>query len=1077
MRIKAYLVGLVCLILGGQVLFAQVTTGTISGTVSDSTGAVLPGAKVVILNEDTGLSRTLQTDAAGRYSAPALSLGQYRVTAGNEGFQTKVRSGIAITVGREAVVNLQLEVGAVNQTVEVTGEAPLVESTSAAVGSLVDERTIRDLPLNGRSYDQLALLQAGVTAYGGGSPQGGNGFDYGAGKRFSVSGGRTYTNSFLLDGTDINDAANGTPGGATGLNLGVEGIREFKILTNAYSAEYGRASGAVVNSVTKSGTNQLHGVLFHFLRNSALDARNFFDRDPSNPSVRGNPPPFKRNQFGGALGGPIKKDRTFFFGVYEGLRQRLATTQIALVPTVDAKNGILPVLDSRGSVTGTRIVPVNPSVKPFLTLWPNPNGNTYPDGTGDFVSSPSNPTGEDYFMVRIDHQLSQKNALFGRYSYDNDSVSIFGNSTSPLLNAVAMNAARRQYSTLQWSSTFSPVLLNNFRFAYNRSVQTTDTQMTIKLGPEFSLVPGQPIGVLAIGGKAALAARTYNSLGTSDSAPRTYFYNLFEWGDDLTWIRGKHSFMVGGSAKRMRDNTATNTSLRGIYTFDTFETVLTGTPNNFAAVRPGESAYRGLRQSIIAMYGQDDFQVSPRLTLNLGLRWEFATDPTEANHMVSNLIHITDPKVTLLDHFFTLGKKNLQPRVGFAWQMNSKGTSVVRGGFGIFHDQILPIYYALQVNKYPPFYELLNVSGTGSVRFPDGFVQLSQGGLLRLNAIAPHLKTPAKYHYTLSFQQQLFANTVLEIGYVGSHASNVARFAEQNSRAYTLVNRQKFFGTSRILPRKNPNFDEVRTILTDTNVSYNGLQLKFRRQSSRGLQFQASYTYSKTLDEASGIATADTARDAQASLDPEDPARDKGRASFDATHNVVISLSYPIPGRYQQRAASFLLGGWEIGEITTLTSGLPFSARLGFEQSNNGGGGRADRPNLAPGAKVNPSSGVGVGCAGLRAGDKLGTPDRWYDPCAFTVPALGFYGTLGRNTLVGPGITTFDLSLVKGFRLHERANLQFRAEAFNIFNHANFGLPASVPLASNGSAVATAGRMTDTVTSARQIQFALKLTF
>ena len=260
-------------------------------------------------------------------------------------------------------------------------------------------------------------------------------------------------------------------------------------------------------------------------------------------------------------------------------------------------------------------------------------------------------------------------------------------------------------------------------------------------------------------------------------------------------------------------------------------------------------------------------------------------------------------------------------------------------------------------------------------------------------------------------------------------------------------------------------------------MHYNGLQLKFRRQSSQGLQFQVAYTYSKTLDEASGIATADTARDAQASLDPENPARDYGRASFDATHNVVINLSYPIPGHYEHKTAAFLLGGWEVSEITTLTSGLPFSARLGFEQSNNGGGGRADRPNLAPGAKQNPTSGVGAGCAGLRAGDKLGTPDRWYDPCAFTLPAAGFYGTLGRNTLVGPGIRTFDFSLVKGFKVSERVNVQFRAEAFNIFNHANFGLPASVPLASNGSAVATAGRMTDTVGSARQIQFALKMTF
>ena len=284
-----------------------------------------------------------------------------------------------------------------------------------------------------------------------------------------MAGGRSYTNSFLLDGTDINDAGNGTPGGAAGLNLGIEGIREFKILTNAYAAEYGRASGAVVNSVTKSGTNSLHGVAFHFLRNSALDARNFFDR--------GGIPPFKRNQFGGGLGGPIKRDRTFFFGNYEGMRQRLALTQIALVPSTAAKSGILPVLDNRGNVTSTRTVAVNPAIRPFLTLWPNPNGNTYADGTGDYVTSPSNPTNQDYFMVRVDHQLNAKNSMFGRYSFDTDSFRKYADAASPQLNSVSIASARRQYLTLQLATTFSPVLLNNFRFAYNRSVQVNDTQM------------------------------------------------------------------------------------------------------------------------------------------------------------------------------------------------------------------------------------------------------------------------------------------------------------------------------------------------------------------------------------------------------------------------------------------------------------------------------------------------------------------------------------------------------------------------------------------------------------------------
>src|ERR1700693_1322968 len=373
--------------LSGGITWAQVTTGTISGTVKDSTGAVLPGAKVVVLNEETGISRTVETDAAGRYSALSLGLGNYRVTGSLEGFQTEVRSGIVLTVGREAVVDLTLTVGAVTQTVEVMGEAPLVESTSASLGSLVDDRTIRELPLNGRSYDQLALLQPGVTLLSPGQSSL-TAFNFGSGKRFSVGGQRANSNSFLLDGTIINDQANATPGGAAGTNLGVDTILEFKIFTNSFKAEYGHSAGSVVTAITRSGTNTLHGTAFEYIRNSALDARNFFD-------VRSGPPSFKRNQFGGVLGGPIKKDKTFFFVGYEGLRQGLAATQIATVPTLLARQGILP--------TGT--VPVNPASVPFLNLYPLPNGRDFGDGTGEYLSAPTIVTNENNFMARVDHQL------------------------------------------------------------------------------------------------------------------------------------------------------------------------------------------------------------------------------------------------------------------------------------------------------------------------------------------------------------------------------------------------------------------------------------------------------------------------------------------------------------------------------------------------------------------------------------------------------------------------------------------------------------------------------------------------
>lgn len=1050
------LVGLGCVVvlLSARLAMGQATTGTISGVVTDSTGGVLGNATVAIVNEETGITRSVQADSQGRYLAPLLSLGRYKVTISMEGFQTEIRSGIVLTVGREAVVNAALQVGAVSQTVEVTGEAPLVESTTSSVGGLVDERTIRELPLNGRSYDQLALLEAGVTSYGGGATSGG--FLYGTGTRFSVAGSRSYNNSYMLDGMDINDSGNGTPGGAAGTNLGVDAIREFKIVTSMFSAETGRATGAVISAVTKSGTNQYHGNLFHFLRNSAMDARNFFDvRNAPRPTPV---PAFKRNQFGGTVGGPIKKDRTFYFAAYEGMRERLAVTQFATVPSVDAKNGRnLPPLPG---TTARRDIPVSPAIQPFLALWPTPNGRDFGDGTAEFLSSPSRPTNQDYFMFRVDHQLSPNHSLFGRYTFDDDSR----RALTSVATSEDTSEARRQYATAQLSSVLNSNLLNSLRFGMNRSVSYTDNLPTDAIPSGLSFIPGQPVGVIGIGGRAAGAALIIANAGTSDTAPRFAYYTVLEAGDDVTYITGRHSWKFGANIKGMRDNTAQNTSLRGIYRFDSFETVLTATPNNFGAVRPGQSAYRGFRQRLYSVFGQDDFRLNSRLTLNLGFRWEAATDPAESNDLASRLLKVSDRAFTKDDVFFEITSKNFEPRAGFAWQVNGSGKTVLRGGFGIFHDQVLPVYYAVAVTKYPPYYERLAVAPTPTqpVRFPDAYLQLSGSGLVAINGVAPFLKTPAKNHYTLTLQQQLFEDMVLEVGYVGSKGTNVPRYAELNTRAYQIINGQKVFTAG--TPRMNPFFDEIRPLLTDTNAHYDGLQVKFKRATSRNLQFQISYTYSKALDSASTVATADNAREAQASLDPEDPARDKARASFDATNNLVINVGYPLPKLMGNKIVSTVLGGWEISGIATFTDGQPFSARLGFDRALSLAGGRADRPDLKPGANQNPVF-------------ENPTPDRWYDASAFTLPTAGTYGNLGRNTLVGPGRQTIDLSLVKRFSISEEADFQIRGEFFNILNHANFGLPQNVPLTNTGAISASAGRITDTVTTSRQVQIGLKLTF
>lgn len=1028
------------LTLGVGPIQAQVTTGTISGTVRDTTGAVIPDARVTVQNTDTGASRTVESDTAGRYSAPSLGLGNYRVTVHKEGFQEEVRSGIVLTVGREAVVNFQLTVGAVTQSVEVTGEAPLLEGTTANLGALVDSRTMRELPLNGRSYDQLALLQPGVAALGGGA---GNAFDYGSGKRFTVSGSRSYANSFLLDGADINDHANATPGGAAGTNLGVDAIREFKIMTNAVSAEYGRSTGAVISAVTSSGTNSIHGSAFEFLRNNKLDARNFFDPGPV--------PPFRRNQFGATVGGPIRKDKIFFFGAYEGLRQGLGTTYINFVPTVDAKQGRLP----------SATVTVNPAVKPFLALYPNPNGPEVGGGVGEFLHSPTVSASENYFMTRVDYQLTDKTSIFGRYSFDNDAIS---NPTNQVVGGNlpgfnTRNSSRRQYSTLQMSKVFSPTLLNNVLFAYNRSFPSNDVQPSTPLGPELSFSPGLPMGLIQVGGSSGFVVlqNPLSNLGTSPFSPRSWSYNLFQWQDDVTYIKGRNSLKFGFRFERIRDNVAENSSLRGVYSFTDLTALLEGRASSFQSVPPGQNAYRGIRQSLYAVFGQDDFRLNSRVTLNLGVRWEAVSDPTAVNGLVSNIFSPTDSQFHILDHYLEVSKKNIEPRLGVAWQLNSKGTSVLRSGFGIFHDQILPQVYAINVAKLPPFYSVLTAQNPS---FPDGSRQLRQTGAVTILTDDFTLQSPTKIRYNVSFQQQLWGKNALELAYIGSESYHVVGYRAVNLTQSVVRNGQRFFPAG--APRINPNFGAITSYGTDAIANYNGFQAVLKR-SSGGLQYEISYTFSKAIDLLSSIATGDTQREPQVYINPQDLRRNRGRASFDVRHSLLLNGTYLLPFKTGQRTLDGIFAGWEVSALGTFQAGQPFTARVGFNRSNSGDNQNPDRPNLVPGHSNNP---------------RLGSPNKYFDANAFSLPDPGTFGNLGRNTLIGPGISSLDLSLQKNFVLMEPLHAQFRAEFFNIANHANFGLPAAqVLFTASGARNAAAGKILDTATSSRQIQFGLKFRF
>jgi hypothetical protein len=1051
---------LVCAFLFGAVAWGQVSTGTISGIVTDSSGAVLPDAKVVVLNEDTGVSRTIEADSNGHYSALSLSLGNYRVTGSRDGFQTVVRTGIVLTVAQEEVVDLALTVGSVTQSVVVTGAAPLVESTTASIGSLVDDKTIRELPLNGRSYDQLALLQPGVNLTSPGNPSGVVLFTFGSGARFSVGGQLPNSNLFLLDGTDVDDQANGTPGGASGTNLGVDTILEFKIFTSLYKAEFGHSTGAIITSVTRSGTNTLHGTVFEYIRNSVLDASNFFD-------VGHSPPPFRRNQFGGVLGGPIKKDKLFFFLGYEGLRQGLASTQTAIVPDLNARQGILP--------TGT--VTVNPAVVPYLDMYPLANGPDLGNGEAEFLSAPTVPTNENNGMVRLDYLLNANNTIFGRYWIDQDVVTAPQN----LPDQVVDVASQRQYTTLQWNSVLGAKALNNFRFAFDRTYSNQNENIIDSPPPSF--VPGQPIGGIALGGVLA-ASSALTILGSANgSGPSLWAWNIFETADDYSYVKGKHSLKIGVDVQRIQDNTLFNQQLEGYYTFTTYTTFLAGAPATFGAGYPlGEPAYWRIRQTLIGVYAQDDYTVNSRLTLNLGLRWEAPTDPTSENGQMAILPSVSATSAVVSDKFFSIGKRNIEPRFGLAWQLDASGKTVLRLGAGIYHDQILPWAYSQQTRN-PPFFGLFNLSNPP---FPDAASLLTgtpTPGTIAINTMAPFNKTPTDDQYSLSIQREIAKNTVVEVSYVGNRGNHIFLSNEDDTPVPTILpDGQPFYPAG--APRQNKAWAGEKIIASGGdgypggNSIYNGGTVRLRRQTSSGLVGQIFYTYSKAMDEGTSISGSEDKRSPTGVMYPNHPGMDWSLSDFNVTNALGSNFSYPLPFRASSKPWGAVVNGWNLDGILTFTSGQPFTitdaTNVSRDRETNG---LADRPNLNPGFGSNPTSGVSAGCAGLAAGTPVGTPGHWFDPCAFSLEAAGTFGDLRRNTVTGPGVQSVDFALVKAIPIHEQVNATFRAEVFNIMNHANFGLPNTVALTATGAASPTAGQITYTTTSSRQIQFGLRLNF
>ena len=1001
---------------------AQGTGATLAGTVLDATKAAMPGVTVTVRQVETGARRVLVSDGQGRFQAPSLESGTYEVSAELSGFQTAVRDGLQLSVGQHVTVTLTMQVGQVGERIVVTGDAPMVETRRGGLASLVDERQIRDLPLNGRDFSQLTLLQPGIVA----SASTDRTLDRGMGTQISVAGARPNQISYVLDGADVNFQGNQSPGSAAGGLLGVDTVREFQVLVNNYSAEYGRSSGGIVTAITRSGTNSFRGSAFEFFRNDALTARNYF-------AAAGQPKPtLDRNQFGGLVGGPLRKDKIFFFTSYEGLRQDRGLSLVSRVP-------------SRATRARTDI---SPAIRPYLLMYPEPNG-AETGASGLYSTTVTEPTQEDFFVIKIDSPLTNSDTLSLRYSFDD--ASVVSPQTLPLF---ANNAhTQAQFFTSEYKRIISATTLNVLRVSWNRPYEETVNVDQVQVSPGMYFIPGTQFGVISVSG--------LTNLGADTGTPTQVNYKNLQVSNSVTWARGRHTVKAGVSWTRWFNDQDSAFTRGGNYNFSSIDDFVRNVANTFEGTVPGSTTDRQWRQNLFGVFAQDDLALSNRLTLNLGVRYEFITVPTETGGRVAHMVNLSDSAPTPGDPLFknpSLG--NIAPRVGFAWDVFGDGKTSVRGGAGAFYEPILGNIYRAYGNRTPPYFQQANIRRP---TFPDPFTGVV-GVRNRLDLVQFDLQNPLRLQYNATLQRELWPGTVITAGYLGSRGYHQMRNIEANQAVpQILADGQYFFPAGQTRP--NSNFESIRLRTSDGNSWYHGMIAGLAKRFSRGLQLQASYTLGRSTDEGSqSVGGGDFSNSFQPryGFDRDD---NFGPSDFDVRHNFVFSYSYLVPAPASWTPAiRAVAGGWQVSGLVSLRSGTPFSPVLGFDRARAlpRSGGAGQRPNWAAGATATSAI--------------LGGPQRYFDPTAFTLPEAGYFGDVGRNALTSPGYATWDAALFKNVAAGPRYKVQIRIEAFNILNRVNFGLPEATVFNSAGR-VENAGEISTTVGTPRIIQLGIKVEF
>jgi hypothetical protein len=1052
-------------------LDAQGVNGTILGRVKDPSEAAIGMAKVSARNLDTGAIRNAVAASDGSYRISGVPAGTYVVTASGPGFKTESQSGVVVTVGADISVDFALTVGAVSEKVEVTGEASHVDTASSTISSIVNSGVIRELPLNGRDWLQLALLQPGVS-FETGQSQADNGRDSkGNGISISISGGRSTDNAFRIDGLIVNDYANGGPGSAMRVNLGVDAIREFSVLTGNFSAEYGRGGGGVVNAITKSGTNDFHGSAFFFVRNSAFDARNFFDGATI--------PAFHRNQYGGSVGGPIRKEKTFFFTNYEKLGELKSLSSSVTTLSANVHNGILC---ANTACTSTTQVAISPVIQPYLALFPLPNGAVN-GNIGVYAYGAPRKGEENYVIGKVDHYFSQQTNLSASYSYDNASVTVPDNfdfkiSASPSL---------RQNGLLALQHVFTPNLVNDFRAGVTRTYAAGQIDVSA-INPamddkSLGFLPGRNIGNIIVSGVTGLYSGIGNGLGTF--GPTTFGYTDPQVSDDLYWTKGRHNIRVGFSFERFDYNQNHPSSPNGRWTYNSIPLFLQNSPANFSADLPSADGVRGERSSLPAAYIQDDFHVLPNLTINLGVRYEMSTVVTEVNGKTANLRYLTDPTVTIGNPYYNNPtERNFAPRVGFAWDPFKDGKTSVRGGFGIYDIVPLPYVFSLRLPRTTPFYLAGTLTNPPATAFPNQVLQLFNASSIAASHVELNPHPTYKVQWNYNIQRELTKSMYMTVGYVGSAGVHLAHAIDDVDQVpSSLVTFNPTFdalvfpvpAAGAAIQRINPNFGKISSTEFSGHSSYDALQVNLIQRPIKGLTYQLAYTWSKSIDDGSATYNdAENSNTAGASYAFCDRCN-RAVSDFDIPHNFVVNFLYdiPLPGALKtNKLAKTILGGWQAGGIYTIQSGTPFTLKIGGDQADTG--------NSFAAASNGAERPMYVNAPGCNPNGVTGNIDNYIMTQCFAFPAKGVLGNLGRDTLRMPIFRDLDFSVFKNQNIGERLKLQFRAEAFNVLNNTNIQATLLTIFDGSGnllSNVGTAQAEGATVNTSRQIQFGLKLLF